>query len=484
MLTALGRLDEITGLSEVGRRGLSMLASDVSGVTFPLTAHRFLLRFLFRDGIYLRILLADTSVRGQQRRLAIYQLLQFAFSFRARFDIDPKRAFLEQIRRLEVLDEEKQLRQLPAAASDIDAVRMMTVHAAKGLQFRTVHIPAVTSRHFPVNRPDPVKLPPGLIDNDSLMSRESEEESLFYVGLSRAEDGISLSRAVSYGGGTWADVAASSFLERIASHLPKSTNSIPVWKDVGEPEPAGRPLPASEAKDSWPAAAIETYISCPRSFYYDRVLGLEGSAPPTPYLRMNKAVRSTIRWMQAASSDKERNSGVDGQFKSDWDQTGLHGNKLETIYRSAAETMMAEASKLVRGASLIDELSLTLKGNVAITCRADHVIRGVKGIEVFRFKLSPLADREKPKPRYGVIQAALREQYPGVSVEFEHVSLLSGERRKATIQAKKLTAELEKLAEALAGITAGRFDPSPSDYDCPRCPYFFICPAHPEPTAD
>jgi CRISPR/Cas system-associated exonuclease Cas4 (RecB family) len=72
------------------------------------------------------------------------------------------------------------------------------------------------------------------------------------------------------------------------------------------------------------------------------------------------------------------------------------------------------------------------------------------------------------------------EQNPGVPVEFDHVSLLSGERRNATIQARKLTAEKTKLSDAMNEIAAGHFAPDPSDYKCPRCPYFFICPSHGE----
>ena len=208
MLTALRRLDEVTALSNDGRNALQRVADDLRGVDFIMSVHQFLLRFLFNRGDHLKPLLADDSVGGQQRRLAIYQFLQFAFSFRAAPGKDPKRAFLEHVRRLEILDEEKQLRQLPAAASDIDAVKMMTVHASKGLQFRHVHIPSVTSRHFPVNRTDPNPPPTGLVKADPLMSREAEEESLFFVAMSRAEDELYLSRAVSYGGGAWVNLSS------------------------------------------------------------------------------------------------------------------------------------------------------------------------------------------------------------------------------------------------------------------------------------
>jgi ATP-dependent exoDNAse (exonuclease V) beta subunit len=42
---------------------------------------------------------------------------------------------LDRIRRLVRLGDDRDLRQLPAAAQSIDAVRLMTIHGAKGLEF-------------------------------------------------------------------------------------------------------------------------------------------------------------------------------------------------------------------------------------------------------------------------------------------------------------------------------------------------------------
>jgi hypothetical protein len=478
LLAALKRIGEIEGLSEAGREGLGRLSRDIADIDFPMSAHRFLLSFLFRRDDHLRPLLQDKTVAGQQRRLAIYQLLQFAFAFRSRPGKDPKYAFLENIRTLEILDEEKQLRQLPAAASDIDAVRMMTVHASKGLQFPIVHIPSVTSRHFPVNRADLVTLPPGLIDDGVLMSRDAEEESLFYVALSRAKDVISLSRAPYHGGGGWSNVAPSPYLFRIAAHLPKSPDSPPAWVDPGDLEPDEPPFVPPAQPEAWSATEIETYLGCPRRFYYESALGLHGSALASPYLNLNKAVRSTIAWMQSPISDTERRTGAQTRFAADWEQCGLQGHALETIYKTAAEAMLATAGELVTGQSLDQELTLVVSGDVSISCRADHIVRTRSGIDVFRFKLNPLAVTEKYKARYGVIQAALHVRYPGVPIEFEHVSLLSGERRNSTLKAKKLDTEIANLTKAIKGITSGRFQAAPNDHDCPRCPFFFVCPSH------
>jgi hypothetical protein len=335
----------------------------------------------------------------------------------------------------------------------------------------------LTSRHFPVNRTDPDQPPPGLIDADLLMSREAEEQSLFFVAMSRAEDALHLSRSVRYGGGAWANVPPSPFLDRIRVHLPKPPDASPSWSDEGAVQPSGPALDPPDKRDAWPAYAIETFIDCPRRFYYAEVLQLGGGSD-TPYLRFQSALHASIAWLRETSSLEERRAGAAARLAKDWEQTGPRGHALETIYRAAAERMLATAVEMMAGTSLPPEVSLTLGGGVVVTCRADHVSSGPNGIVVRRLKTSQLSKKEDLKAKHVITQAALRKQHPGVTVHFDHVSLLTGEQRRASIAPGKLPAKIAELDRAFADIAAGRFDPSPSDFKCPRCPYYFICPSH------
>ena len=139
-------------ISARGRAGLSRLAADLDGLWYGGTAWGFLVRYLFDRTDYARQLARDDSVAGQQRRLALHQFLQFAYDRRAAVTPeggDAKRAFLGHVRRLERFDEERQLRQVPEWAGSIDAVRLLTVHAAKGLEFGAVYLPGLAAGAFP-----------------------------------------------------------------------------------------------------------------------------------------------------------------------------------------------------------------------------------------------------------------------------------------------------------------------------------------------
>lgn len=86
-----------------------------------------------------------------------------------------------------------------------DMVRIMTIHAAKGLEFKHVFVVHLVDRKFPTQRrADAIPLPIGLdikkeIVDESLFHLE-EERRLFYVAMTRAKRGLYLTSADDYGG--------------------------------------------------------------------------------------------------------------------------------------------------------------------------------------------------------------------------------------------------------------------------------------------
>jgi ATP-dependent exoDNAse (exonuclease V) beta subunit len=84
---------------------------------------------------------------------------------------------------------------IPVAAQGIDAVRLMTMHGVKGLEFPAVHIHGMNADSMP-GSPQRQNCPPpiGMVEDALGSAAQShqaehalEQECLFYVALPRAQ---------------------------------------------------------------------------------------------------------------------------------------------------------------------------------------------------------------------------------------------------------------------------------------------------------
>jgi len=84
-----------------------------------------------------------------------------------------------------------------------EAVRVMTVHSAKGLEFDYVFLVSLIDRKFPsTERGEPIELPAALVKEIVPEGNHhlEEERRLFYVGMTRAKKGLYFTSADDYGG--------------------------------------------------------------------------------------------------------------------------------------------------------------------------------------------------------------------------------------------------------------------------------------------
>jgi len=255
-----------------GQAQIELLARHLAGLCYGTEAWGMLSRYLFERSSYVRHLMQDSSVAGMQKRIALYQFLQFAYEQRRsshegrhpKQGSDPKQIFLRFVRRLAILGDDNQLRQLPAWATDVDAVRLLTVHASKGLEFPVVYAPILATTKFPLNWTGNVCPPPPEMvgeGRDARGEHEQEEECLFFVAISRARDFLCLSRAIQYGK---VKNKVSQFLIRLDPVLPRpSGGSIPSWAFVRSDDDSAEPtadVAAPSPLPIYPVRALEKYI--------------------------------------------------------------------------------------------------------------------------------------------------------------------------------------------------------------------------------
>ncbi|MDO8584403.1 MAG: ATP-dependent DNA helicase [bacterium] len=136
------------------------------------------------------------------------------------------RGFLEELEMEIESGEEGALDFDPDAGPEL--VKIMTVHAAKGLEFKHVFVVSLVDQRFPTRaRTDAIPLPDGLVQErlpEGDMHLE-EERRLFYVALTRAKETLTLSGATHYGG-TRAKKPSPFFEESGLTVEPRTAGSI------------------------------------------------------------------------------------------------------------------------------------------------------------------------------------------------------------------------------------------------------------------
>jgi DNA helicase-2/ATP-dependent DNA helicase PcrA len=177
-------------------------------------------------------------------------------------EADPTaRLFLERIKLQVEAGEDGRL----AFDPDIgpEAVRVMTVHASKGLEFDYVFLVSLIDRRFPSGeRAEAIELPAALVkeilpEGDQHLE---EERRLFYVGMTRAKKGLFLTSAEDYGGARKRKL--SRFLTELGYGVVNTKNQ----------EPISSPAAAAESQDP---IAKELALHIPKSFSFTQLKAFE-----------------------------------------------------------------------------------------------------------------------------------------------------------------------------------------------------------------
>lgn len=476
-LYALRCLEQVIGLSSSGRQQLERLREHLDGIDYTTPSAVFLSKYLFSQSRYLETHLSTDNGIKQQNRLAIFQLLQFAFEYKATDENDPKQQFLQWIRRLEIFGDSKQLRQPPTVAAGIDAVRLLTIHASKGLEFKAVYLPALATRIFPViPQANPCPPPQQLLDDESINLHNDEEECLFFVALSRARDLICLSRAEKYGGGS----NPSSLLEKISTHLPRSPKSSPTWTTIeSEPETFPPLLHLAPNLSVFAAEDLDQYLRCPRAYLYQRVLGLSGARNDNAYVQFHRCVYKVLRLMKSELSGTDvKLSDALAKLSHVWGEIGPVGHPYEPIYRQTAATLL-ERIFSKRMSIVSEETVWEIKRPGGTIQLRPEIIKQLSDEIVVRRIRTGRAPKKVDDNIYALYHVGAKQTYGTIPLRIEAWFLTSDEIKPVEMSNKVISNRLQKYDAAIANIHAGFFPPEVNERNCPRCPQYFICPGLP-----
>jgi len=177
--------------------------------------------------------------------------------------------------------------------SSYNAVNILTVHSAKGLEFPVVFLVNLTEERFPTrHKKETISIPQELIKEILPIGdyHIEEERRLFYVGLTRAKDKVFLSASKLYGEGKRQRKISRFVIETLGEELVnKQTNIKKEEKSqlsIFDFKPSKRPSldvlsEHSESKDfnkNFSFSQLNSFKTCPLQYKYQYILKI----PTTP----------------------------------------------------------------------------------------------------------------------------------------------------------------------------------------------------------
>ena len=226
LLEAAARADEAPEIPKGGVRGLIAFAGLIQRHSALASQMRVgeLLETLVEELDLFRHL-ADEGPEGEDRADNVRELIAGALDYNAEFLEELEGEVLDHFTDLDFfLQQVALVADVDGHDPEADAVTLMTLHNAKGLEFPVVFISGLEDGLFPLGR---------AYDNPSELE---EERRLFYVGITRAENKLYLTHArrrrrageVMYG-------RLSPFVDAIPAHLVERVATTVVGESDGYP---------------------------------------------------------------------------------------------------------------------------------------------------------------------------------------------------------------------------------------------------------
>ncbi|CAB3695961.1 ATP-dependent DNA helicase Rep [Paraburkholderia phenoliruptrix] len=487
-LLGLTTLSGAEGLSPEGAAAFARLADDLIHLKPGVSAWDFLSTYVLDRTNLVRKLAAGGSVTKQMSAIAVWQFLNFVREQSPTGSGLPIQRTLDRVRQLVLLAEERDLRQVPASALHLDAVRLMTVHGSKGLEFEAVHVPGLTVQSFPSNNrgqrcPPPVGMIEGAeglsVSDEARRAHDNEEQCLFFVALSRARTHLRLCLARKQPNGN--NRSASPFLSWLPSSLVGEVSSPAI---LPMPSNAPRPQPISILRGAaWSItdSRLVAYEKCPRRFFYTHVMGLGGARKRTAFTQTHDCLYDFIRWLADARRTADPTiEQVEAAFEVIWREKGPIDHAFCEDYRRLATRLRDALIRAGAGRRFREAEPLAIdfpSGRVIV--EPNELAEMPDGTVVIRrVRTGHRRSDEYDRLEYSLYHLAVQGRFGG-RVVVQALHLTDETEETVMVSTTKIGNRTTKSDSMLARIAQGWFPPEVDPVTCPRCPHFFICAATP-----
>jgi len=380
---------------------------------------------------------------------------------------------------------------------DQDAINILTIHKAKGLEFRVVFLVSLVQGKFPLpKRSQQIELPDALI-KEVLPTGDfhtQEERRLFYVGMTRSKEELYLTSADDYGGKRLRKVSqfvlealGKKSSQDVEKKKTAAIESIARFAPVKElPKGALQPLPEGKLV-TLSYYQIDDYLTCPLKYKYVNILRVPIMEHHTViYGRAMHEAVSQYLLRKLSGAEVSLDELLDC-FEANFDPQGFldvnHQEERFRIGREALNRFYKDEEKRSSKPKFIEKDFSFVIGDNKISGRFDRIDAEHDGAVIMDFKTSAVktqkdADkRVKENKQLALYGLAYQHIFGALPVAVELYFLESGIIGRHELKEDDLEKVREDILKVSTGIRQQEYPAKPEYKACTYCAYNQICPS-------
>jgi len=400
-----------------------------------------------------------------------------------------------------------------------DVVRVMTVHGAKGLEFKYVFIINLVHLRFPTSeRSELIELPDDLI-KEVLPEGDihlQEERRLFYVAMTRAKEGLYFTSAEDYGGQRKKKLSqflvelgytpTPSGLAGARPSPPSSSAKASADRRVGgeildvkvavKKEKSVEKLPLPK---KFPYSQISSFEKCPLQYKYAYIFKIPVFGKPsfsfgsTIHLTLQKFFERMVKggggqvtlFGKAEKKEKEikipKLEELLELYEANWIDAWYPNNKIKKEYKDKGKKILKEYYQVIKKTKpepvRLESPFVIKVGKYNVSGRVDRIDKINNGVEIIDYKTGQAKKTvdNVDRDQLLIYQLASEECFKLKPEKLTYyyieaskpVSFLGSEKDKEEIK-NKIIKTVDKIQES-------EFSPTPG-WVCKYCDYREICP--------
>ena len=394
-----------------------------------------------------------------------------------------------------------------------DMLKVMTIHGAKGLEFKYVFLVSMVDKRFPtVERKDPIELPDALIKDIKPKGdvHLQEERRLCYVAMTRAKKGLYFTSSDDYGGQRKKKL--SRFLSEMEYKTPVNLQTLSIKEGLlaEKLKPTERLKKRIEPQylpEHFSYSQLAAFEKCPLQYKFGFILKVptRGKAVFSFGKTMHNTLDAFLKWANEeekasqenlfgeVKSEKKSAKKKDGVFdkltklyEENWIDEWYENQKQKDEYYKNGKRIIKEFYEQfskkppkilkVNGRPAL-EMSFNLKiGGYTLYGIIDRIDEVDDGVAIIDYKTGQSKDKLDldAKEQLLIYQIAAQEVLHLKPKQLAYYYLDDGKVASFIGSEKDIEAQKIKIVEEIKKIKNSEFEPTPG-WQCQYCDFKDIC---------